>query len=138
MAGGPCSTGRGRPGEQAAVADKKAAILERALEHHPQSDRLLVELLRLVRPPPPPLPPLLPLITPWGLLRTRFLHQADSRQSFEPSRLSKPRCLMLQVYLYHLKCLVVRVIVSKSTTLFACHSNVIDGHMCCPSYKVIA
>lgn len=44
-----CSGGRGRASAEAALAEKKISILERALEHHPASDVLLLELLRLVR-----------------------------------------------------------------------------------------
>jgi hypothetical protein len=45
-----CSGARGRASAEAALAEKKIAILERALQHHPGSDVLLLELLRLVRP----------------------------------------------------------------------------------------
>jgi hypothetical protein len=45
-----CSGTRGRASAEAALAEKKIAILERALQHHPGSETLLLELLRLVRP----------------------------------------------------------------------------------------
>lgn len=37
--------GRPRPGVAVAAAEKKIAILERALAHHPGSDELLLALL---------------------------------------------------------------------------------------------
>ena len=40
-----CRVGRGRRGVQAGIAEKKISILERALEFHPGSDRLLMALL---------------------------------------------------------------------------------------------
>jgi len=40
--------GRGRRGVQAGIAEKKISILERALEFHPGSDRLLLALLDAV------------------------------------------------------------------------------------------
>ena len=39
------ATGRSRKGTERGVAEKKAAILEAALKHHPGSDRLLLALL---------------------------------------------------------------------------------------------
>ena len=44
------SSVRGRASAEAALAEKKIAILERALQHHSGSNALLLELLRLVRP----------------------------------------------------------------------------------------
>lgn len=46
----PCSVARGRRGVQAGIAEKKISILERALEFHPGSDRLLMALLDAVSP----------------------------------------------------------------------------------------
>ena len=43
-----CSGARGRRGIQAGIAEKKISILERALEFHPGSDRLLMALLDAV------------------------------------------------------------------------------------------
>ena len=43
-----CSGARGRRGVQAGIAEKKISILERALEFHPGSDRLLLALLDAV------------------------------------------------------------------------------------------
>ena len=45
-----CSGARGRRGVQAGIAEKKISILERALEFHPGSDRLLMALLDAVSP----------------------------------------------------------------------------------------
>lgn len=45
-----CSGSRGRRGIQAGIAEKKVSILERALEFHPGSDRLLMALLDAVSP----------------------------------------------------------------------------------------
>ena len=43
-----CSGARGRRGIQVGIAEKKISILERALEFHPGSDRLLMALLDAV------------------------------------------------------------------------------------------
>ena len=50
MKGQCCRLGRAKRGVQAGIAEKKISILERALEFHPGSDRLLMALLDAVSP----------------------------------------------------------------------------------------